>query len=137
MRNDFEFDVREKKRIAAGAWHRKVGSKSRRCTLPYEHLTRAQLRAMNGPVKSYQLGRPMDAAQWCAMPEDLQRRYIEGLRQKYNVGTVRLAGMLGLSREEMKAQLSRLGLWDGRVRRMRAEQAAAWERWLAGGKEEA
>ena len=31
--NDFDYDVKEKKRIAAGARSRKCGSKSKRCTL--------------------------------------------------------------------------------------------------------
>lgn len=134
--NDFEFDVREKKRIAAGARHRKQGSRSRRCTLPHELLTPAQLRRKNGAVRVFQLSRPMDAAAWEAMPEDLQRRYIERLRQRYNVGAVRLAAMLGLPREALRLRLEQLGLWDGRVRRMRAEQVEAWERWLSGKEDE-
>lgn len=134
--NDFEFDVREKKRIAAGARHRKRGSKSRRCTLPHEHLTPAQLRRKNGAVRIFQLSRPMDEAQWSAMPEDLQRAYIQRLRQRYNVGTARLAGMLGMSTGALRERLAQLGLWDGRKRRMRSEQAEAWERWLAGAERE-
>ena len=127
---DFDYDVREKKRIAAGARHRKQGSKSRRCVLPHEYLTPAQLQRRNGQVRTFHMNRPMDAGQWTAMPEDLQRQYIRQLRLRYNVGTARVAAMLGMSSGELRCRLEELGLWDGKRRRMRAEQAQAWERWL-------
>ena len=130
---DFDFEVREKKRIAAGARHRKQGSKSRSCVLPHEYLTPAQLQRRNGQVRTFHMNRPMDAGQWTAMPEDLQRQYIRQLRLRYNVGTARVAQMLGMSSAQLRGCLEELGLWDGKRRRMRAEQVRAWERWLAGG----
>ena len=134
--NDFERDVRQKKRIAAGARCRKQGSKSRRCTLPHEHLTAQQLRRRNGDVRVFRLSRPMGFDAWCAMPEDLQKEYIRTLRRRYGVGPVRLAAMLGVRRERLKERLVALGLWEVGGRRMAPEQVEAWERWLARGKED-
>ena len=51
--NDFDFDVLQKKRIARGAYHRKNGSKSKRCTLPSDYLTAAEKRKLNGEVMDY------------------------------------------------------------------------------------
>lgn len=48
---DFDYDVLQKKRTARGAQHRK-GSKSKRCILPHELMTKKELRAMNGPMKT-------------------------------------------------------------------------------------
>lgn len=128
--NDFERDVRQKGRIAAGARCRKAGSKSRRCTLPHEHLTPAQLRGRNGRVRVFRMNRPMDAAAWSAMPEDLQKEYIRALRRRYHVSQPRLAEMLGLSRGALKERLTALGLWDSGGHGMSAAQVRAWERWL-------
>ena len=47
----FLADSREKKNIAHSAYHRKGGSKSRRCTLPHEKMTKGELKRMSGPVK--------------------------------------------------------------------------------------
>lgn len=82
--NDFDYDALQKKRIAAGDRHRKRGSRNHKCSLPQDHMTPAQLRRMNGPVKSYNLNAPLSWYEFIQMPEDLQRQYLDGLRAKYN-----------------------------------------------------
>ena len=57
--NDFDYDALQKKRIASGAFHMKRGSRSKRCSLPSDNLTPAQLKRRNGPVSTYKLDQPM------------------------------------------------------------------------------
>ena len=80
--NDFDYDVMQKKRIARGASRMKRGSKSKKCTLPSDYLTAAQKRRLNGPVSTYKLDEPMSLESFKAMPEDLQKQYME-LRSEY------------------------------------------------------
>lgn len=70
--NDFDFENMQKKRIAQGARHRVCGSKSKKCSLPSDLLTAAQKRKLNGPVESYDMGRPMSWDRFTVMPRDLQ-----------------------------------------------------------------
>ena len=91
MLNDFDYDVMQKKRLVASARHRVCGSKSRRCTLPSDMLTAAQLRRRNGPVNTYKLDAPMTWEQFMSMPKDLQQKYLTDLRDLYQATD----GMLG------------------------------------------
>lgn len=68
---DFDYDVLQKKRLAASARHRVCGSKSKKCTLPSDHLTPAQIKARSGPCMKYQLNQPMDYDTFKSMPADL------------------------------------------------------------------
>lgn len=91
--NDFDYDSMQKKRIARGAMNkvRHTG-----CTLPHEHLTKKELKKMNGEVKKYSLTQPMKWAEFRAMPIDLQRKYIKMLQDGYHVSNAMLAEMFGI-----------------------------------------
>ena len=54
--NTFEREIQEKRRIAAGARHKK--RRGRGCTLPSDCLTPTQLRRLNGSVRTYRLDLP-------------------------------------------------------------------------------
>lgn len=92
--NDFDYDSMQKKRIARGAMNkvRHTG-----CTLPHEHLTKKELKKMNGEVKKYNLTQPMKWAEFRAMPIDLQRKYIKMLQDGYHATCAMLADMFGIS----------------------------------------
>lgn len=92
--NDFDYDSMQKKRIARGAMN-KVSHRG--CTLPHEHLTKKELKKMNGEVKKYNLTQPMVWAEFRAMPIDLQRKYIKMLQDGYHATCAMLADMFGIS----------------------------------------
>ena len=50
-------DVTERKSIARGAFHKKGGAKSNKCTLPSDYLTRKEREKMNGEVKTWNLNK--------------------------------------------------------------------------------
>lgn len=91
--NDFDYDALQKKRIAAGARHMKRGSRSKRCSLPSDNLTPAQLKRRNGPVSTYKLDAPMRWDDFKSMPVDLQKKYLTNLVETYGATNEMLGDM--------------------------------------------
>ncbi len=91
--NDFDYDVKEKKRIAAGARARKCGSKSKRCTLPSDYLTAKQKKGLNGKMKTYNLSAPVSYAEFRDMPKDLQKEYLTKLYLDWCINLTMIAKM--------------------------------------------
>lgn len=94
----FYTDVAYKKRLAASARKRKVGSKSKYCGLPSDKLTAKQWRERNGKVESYKLNEPMTWREFIDVPHDLQNEYLRKLQREYGANGVKLAEMFGVSR---------------------------------------
>lgn len=67
----FEQTSRERKRIGAGIYSRKRGSRSKKCTLPSDNMTAGQLKKRNGEVMQYNLKAPMGWLVFRSMPADL------------------------------------------------------------------
>lgn len=94
---EFEYDSYLKKNIARSAKYRKRGSKSRKCPLSTDHMTRKQWEERCGEVVSYQIGRPMVWAEFSKLPSDLKEEYMNGLIQKYSANARNMADMFGVS----------------------------------------
>ena len=107
----FEQDVREKRRIAAGAHHKK--RRGRGCTLPSDCLTPTQLRRLNGSVRTYRLDQPLRYEAVLALPEDLRREYLVRLRDGYRADAGMLSEMLAVSRQRTEELLERFPDVDG------------------------
>ena len=91
--NDFDYDALQKKRISAGARHMRRGSRSKRCFLPSDNLTPAQLKRRNGPVSTYKLDAPMRWDDFKEMPVDLQKQYLTYLVETYGATNEMLGDM--------------------------------------------
>lgn len=90
-------DVREKKKTASGAKHKRTHcGKGGAIRFPSDFKTKKELNAMNGEVKSYKLNDPMSWAEFKAMPDDIKRTYITALRKKYNVPDAKIFEMMGV-----------------------------------------
>ena len=136
--NDFDYDALQKKRIAQGDRHRKRGGKSRKCSLPQDYMTPAQLRRMNGPVKTYNMNAPLSWYEFCQMPEDLQRQYLDGLRTRYSATNEMLGELFHVHPTTVSQKRLALGC-KTRCHALpveaRAERAHAWCVFLAGAAE--
>ena len=134
--NDFDFDVMQKKKLNSGARHRVCGSKSKRCGLPRDHLTTAQLKAKSGPVERYDLNRPMSWERFKGMPDDLKVEYLNGICERFKVSIAAISeDMLGMSCATLRMHLKRYGLEvcsGHKGGRMLKDSKAAWDRWLRG-----
>lgn len=92
--NDFEYDAYIKKRIARGYQNKKNGSKSKKCFLPSDRMTQKEWKEKNGDIMSYQLNKPMEWREFKSMPVDLQKTYIESLRDRYGTTATDLSKFL-------------------------------------------
>ena len=111
--NDCEFvfkqDVKEKKSIGRNAKYMNRTGKGG-VKMPSDYLSRKEKNALNGPVRSYDMGKPMTYALFKTMPEDLKRAYLEGMREKFHPTCKPIAKMWGISEEMVRINFKRLGL---------------------------
>ena len=122
--NDFDYDVLQKKRTAAGARHMKRGSRSKRCSLPSDNLTPAQLKRRNGPVSTYKLDAPMRWDDFKAMPVDLQKQYLTYLVETYGATNEMLGDMFYVHPTYVGAVKKALGVVSHNPRRVIGEKKA-------------
>lgn len=90
----FRQEVREKKRIGAGAFHKKNGSKSKKCTLPSDRLTRKEKEKLNGECKSWNLKTFYSWDEFKSMPSDIQLEYVNSLINRYDCGLTTISKIL-------------------------------------------
>ena len=130
---DFDYENLQKKRTAQGARHKKGGSKSRKCTMPSDYLTKAQKEALNGPVTTILLNQPMDWETYKSLSETLQKTYLTNLKNTYNPNTSMLARMFGVTPNPVTAQLHKHGLPIGpKGAKPSKERQAMWEAFCNG-----
>ena len=96
----------ERKRLTRGAYHKKRGSKSKKCTLPSDRMSQEEKDAMNGEVKTYQIRRPMNWSDFKRLPKDLQAEYLLMLTDKRGAGRKDVADMFGISAQGLSDYLN-------------------------------
>ena len=122
--NDFDYDVLQKKRTAAGARHMKRGSRSKRCSLPSDNLTPAQLKRRNGPVSTYKLDAPMRWDDFKEMPADLQKQYLTYLVETYGATNEMLGDMFYVHPTRVGTVKKALGVVSHNPHRLIGEKKA-------------
>ena len=122
--NDFDYDALQKKRIAAGARHMRRGSRSKRCFLPSDNLTPAQLKRRNGPVSTYKLDAPMRWDDFKEMPADLQKQYLTYLVETYGATNEMLGDMFYVHPTYVGAVKKALGVVSHNPHRVLGEKKA-------------
>lgn len=127
--NDFDFDAKEKKRIARGAYNKK-GCKSRKCTLPDDYLTPRERKALSKTLVDVNLKGPMKWDDFKRLPEDIQREYLEYLVKEYGATSDWVAKMLGVSYKTL-SRFSVKGIFPKGRRRETQEQRERWREFLA------
>lgn len=127
-------DCRDKKHTARSYYNRVThGGKVR---LPSDNLTQKELRQMSGEVKTYRMNSPMKFEEFRAMPEDLQKAYIQAIRDKYHVSDTKIfTEMLGISQSYGKKIVGKLGIGTGRGVSRGIPDLEGWRKWLRGAAE--
>lgn len=136
--NDIEFilkeDIKEKKQAGRGYYHKKNGSKSKKCRLPSDSLSRKEIEKMNGECKVYNLNKPMNYSNFCAMPVDLRIKYLEMLRDKFGANQTEISKMMGVADTTLASH--RAKFLDGKpmFRRYKCSRldAEAWNKFING-----
>lgn len=94
---EFDYDCYKKKNVAHSAARRKCGSKSKRCSLPSDHMTAKQWNERCGQVMSYNIGKPMQWKEFTKLPKDLKEEYMNNLIEKYSANARTMAEVFGVS----------------------------------------
>lgn len=130
--NNFDYENYQKKRLAHQASHRKCGSKSRRCPMSTDHMTKKQWEERNGKAVTVNLDKPTTWGNFKALSKNVQEEYLQHLAEAYNANAVSLAEMFGMSVATIRRHIQSAGL-DVKFHvgcSMNAEQRDAWERFL-------
>ena len=108
-------DSIEKKKIARSSHNRKTHcGKGGRIKFPSDYLSKKELKAMNGDVKSYNLNRSMTWEEFRSMPQDLQIMYIKKLRNEFGVPDIVLSKAMGICKSSFSKAMRELNLSLGR-----------------------
>lgn len=108
-------DSIEKKKIAHSSHNRKTHcGKGGRVKFPSDYLSKKELKAMNGDVKSYNLNKPMIWEEFRSMPQDLQIMYIKKLRNEFGVPDSVLGKAMGVCRSSFSKAMRDLNLSLGK-----------------------
>ena len=108
-------DSIEKKKIAHSSHNRKTHcGKGGRVKFPSDYLSKKELKAMNGDVKSYNLNRPMTWKEFRSMPQDLQIMYIKKLRNEFGVPDIVLSKSMGVCKSSFSKAMKDLKLSLGK-----------------------
>lgn len=107
----------ERKRSGRGAFSKKNGSRSKKCSLPSDRLTARQRKELNGKLETYNLNKPMTWTEFLGIPYDLQAKYLDGLVKNYSARRNDIALMFGIQPNTLSSYISKkLGgkkYWDG------------------------
>lgn len=127
----FISDVREKKSIGRGAYHKRShAGKGGAVKFPSDYMTKKELKAMNGVTKSYNINNPMSWDEFKAMPDDIKVIYIKAVRDKFHVANTDIAKMFGVHPVTMQKHFARLGI--GHESRKGKTDKEGWCRWVNG-----
>ena len=118
-------DSIEKKKIAHSSHNRKTHcGKGGRVKFPSDYLSKKELNAMNGDVKSYSLNKPMTWEEFRSMPQDLQIMYIKKLRNEFGVPDIVLSKAMGVCKSSFSKAMRDLNLSLGK------SAGATGKKWL-------
>lgn len=123
----FNQTVQERKRIARGAKHKRMGG-GHIVSLPSDKLTEKEKTMLNGEVTTYKLDKPVKWAVFKTWPGDIRREYILGLQNKYGASSSMLYKMFGVSQGTYFKEMQRLNIVSGLKP---PKEKAAWEAFLA------
>lgn len=102
--------IRERKSMLSGARHKKGGSKSKKCTLPSDTLTKREKEKMNGEMKVYNLKYPVTYSEFMDMPQDIKEEYIRSMQLRYHANASMLANAFRMTVNEFGEMMNGLGI---------------------------
>lgn len=90
----FNQTVKERKTMAIGSRHKVNGSKSKKCTLPHENLTRKELEKMNSEITTIDMNHFYTWDEFLTFSEQSKCDYIEHIIKKYSVSISAISGIV-------------------------------------------
>lgn len=124
-------EIRERKAMGRGAYHKKNGSKSKYCSLPSDHLTNAEKKRRNGKVKTYNISRVItNYEDFKQLPPDLMRTYIINCRERFGAMGTDIASSMDVQHKTFNAFIGRRNLGIGKSGRRKL--SPDWRRFVLG-----
>lgn len=132
--NDFEFDCLQKKRLAQQAKYRKRGSKSKKCPMSTDHMTKKQWIERCGKIVTIKMDSPVSWASFKELSKQTQEEYLKNLMEKYHINASSLAEMFHITPITVRRHIATHGLAVSFPvgHSMNAEDRRAWELFLSG-----
>lgn len=132
--NDFEFDCLQKKRLAQQAKYRKRGSKSKKCPMSTDHMTKKQWIERCGKIVTIKMDSPVSWASFKELSKQTQEEYLKNLMEKYHINASSLAEMFHITPITVRRHIATQGLAVSFPvgHSMNAEDRRAWEFFLSG-----
>lgn len=124
-------EIRERKAMGRGAYHKKSGSKSKYCSLPSDHLTNAEKKRRNGKVKTYNISRVItNYDDFKKLPPDLMQTYISNCRERFGAMGCDVAASMDVKRRTFATFIANrnIGLGKGGRRKLSPD----WRRFVRG-----
>ena len=132
--NDFEFDCLQKKRLAQQAKYRKRGSKSKKCPMSTDHMTKKQWIERCVKIVTIKMDSPVSWASFKELSKQTQEEYLKNLMEKYHINASSLAEMFHITPITVRRHIATQGLAVSFPvgHSMNAEDRRAWELFLSG-----
>ena len=108
--NDFEFDCLQKKRLAQQAKYRKRGSKSKKCPMSTDHMTKKQWIERCGKIVTIKMDSPVSWASFKELSKQTQEEYLKNLMEKYHINASSLAEMFHITPITVRRHIATQGL---------------------------
>ena len=129
--NDYEYvfkqDIKYKKNIGRNIRYMNRTGKGG-VKMPSDYLSRKEKNALNGPVNSYDMGKPMTYKKFKSLPEDIRREYLQGLMDKFHPTDKALAELWGVSKGLPWHVRRDLGIAN---KGSAVFDEDAWDKWIA------
>lgn len=125
----FITDVAEKKRIARGAFNKRThNGKGGKVRFPSDYLSNKERNKMNGEIREYRMNSPITYAEFKKYPDDLKKKYIQRLRDMFDVPDKDIAEMMGVNVKTLATALAKIDARGGRRGKRKADYVA-FEKW--------
>ena len=125
----FITDVAEKKRIARGAFNKRThNGKGGKVRFPSDYLSNKERNKMNGEVREYRMNSPITYAEFKKYPNDLKKKYIQRLRDMFDVPDKDITEMMGVNVKTLATALAKIDARGGRRGKRKADYVA-FEKW--------
>ena len=111
---EYRQEVRDKSVTARSARRMRThNGKGGAVKFPSDYLTKKELKAMNGELKTFNINKPMTWADFKEMPDDLKKGYIKMISHRFNAPNTYIAKMFGCAQRTLSLYLADIGLAHG------------------------
>lgn len=128
---DFDYEVMQKKRIAYSAKHKK-GTKSKKCSLSTDKMTKKQWLERCGSIVSVNLNQPITWQEFKNLSTASKEAYVDGIIEKFGANKSAFARMFQRDPSLINKTFNNLGFkdkWKG-YNKMTRDQSQAFQEFI-------